>query len=191
MPRMVFRLLAMLALLLVPLVSGAQEIAGPDVEINDGHIVVSTSLNLSEKQLEDISKGISKEMDIYVDLFRVWKSWPDEFVLGTKFTRTITCNPVKKEFVATSLAGNILREKRFSDCDSLLKWALTVEDHKLTNVAQLEPARYFVKVTAESRLRKLPPVVGYLFFFVKSKDFKIHKNSEFFEVSDAHKEGTR
>ncbi len=191
MPGTIFRLLATLAFLLVPLVSGAQEIAGPEVEINDGHLVVSAALKLSEKQVKDISKGISKEMDIYVDLFRVWPSWPDEFVLGTKFTRTIKCDPVKKEFVATSLVGNTLREKRFSDCESLLKWALKVEEHKLASMATLEPASYFVKVTAESRLRKLPPVVGYLFFFVKDQEFKIYKNSSPFDVNGSPREGPR
>lgn len=186
---MLFRLLLTVAFTLLPLASWAQEIAGPDVSINDGHIVVSTSLKLSDRQLSDISKGISKEIDIYVDLFRVWKSWPDEFVLGTKFTRTLKCDPVKKEFVATSLVGNTLREKRFSDCESLLVWALRVEQHALTSITELDPSKYFVKVTAESRLRKLPPVMGYLFFFVKENEFKIHKSSAFFDVNGGSAKG--
>lgn len=183
MPGIFLRLAVTLALALMPLVAGAQEIIGPEVRINDSHIVVSTALDLSDKQLEDISKGISKEIDIYVDLFRAWKSWPDEFVLGTKFTRTLKCDPVKKEFVATSLVENVLREKRFTDCKSLLRWALSVDEHTLTSVTELEPASYFVRVTAESRLRKLPPVVGYLFFFVKEKEFKINRDSAPFAIN--------
>lgn len=187
MPRHICRLFLFMVFLLVPLSSGAQEIYGPDVTINDGTIIVSTSLGLSERQIDDISKGISKELIIHVDLFRVWKAWPDEFVLGRKFTRTLKCDPVKKEYVATSLEGNVLREKRFSDCDSLLAWALAVEDHTLTSIKELAPAKYFVKVTAESRLRKLPPVVGYLFFFIKAKEFRISGKSSAFPVNSPGK----
>ena len=123
-----------------------------------------------------------------MDLFKVWKSWPDEFVLGAKFTRTLSCDPVKKEFVATSLYEYTLREKRFSDCESLLRWVLNVEDVKLASVKDVEPGKYFVKVKAEGRIRKLPPVVGYLFFFVKEKDFKIKSKSAPFTVSAADTE---
>ena len=173
----------------MPLSSGAQEIYGPDVTINDGNIIVSTALGLNERQIDDISKGISKEVIIYVDLFRVWRAWPDEFVLGRKFTRTLKCDPVKKEYVATSLVGNVLREKRFSDCDSLLTWALAVEDHMLTSMKELEPAKYFVKVTAESRLRTLPPIVNYLFFFVKEREFRVSAKSSAFAVHGPEKKG--
>lgn len=183
MPRTFLRLALALALVLLPLAAEAQEIVGPRAVINDGHIVVSTALSLNEKELDDITKGISKEIDIYVDLFRVWESWPDEFVLGTKFTRTLRCDPVKKEYVATSLVGSVLREKRFTDCQGLLKWALSVNEHTLTSVTELEPSQYFVRVTAEGRLRKLPPVVGYLFFFVKEREFKVESDSAPFEVN--------
>jgi hypothetical protein len=188
MSRNILRLLVFLALMLLPLSVRAQEIVGPDVRINKGHVVASTELKLSENQLEDISKGISKEIDIYVDLFKVWKSWPDEFVLGAKFTRTLSCDPVKKEFVATSLYEYTLREKRFSNCESLLEWALNVKDVKLARVKDIEPGKYFVKVKAEGRIRKLPPVVGYLFFFVKEKDFKIKSKSDIFTVNGADTE---
>jgi hypothetical protein len=178
------RLLILIALLLLPLSARAQEVVGPSVKINEGQVVASTALNLSEEQLEDISKGISKEIEIYVDLFRVWRSWPDEFILGAKFTRTLSCDPVKKEYVATSLYEYTLREKRFSNCKSLLDWALNVEEVKLASVAALQPGEYFVKVKAEGRVRKLPPVVGYLFFFVKEKDFKITGKSKFFTINE-------
>jgi hypothetical protein len=184
MPRNILRILVFLALMLLPLSARAQEIVGPDVKINEGHIVASTTLKLSENHLEDISKGISKEIDISLDLFRVWNSWPDEFVVGAKFTRTLSCDPMKKEFVATSLYEYTLREKRFSDCESLLEWALTVKDVTLASVTDVEPGKYFVKVRAEGRIRKLPPVVGYLFFFVKEKDFKLKTKSAPFTVSE-------
>lgn len=174
--------------MLLPLSARAQEVVGPSVKINEGHIVASTELKLSEDQLEDISKGISKEIEIYVDLFRVWQSWPDEFIVGAKFTRTLSCDPVKKEYVATSLYEYTLREKRFSDCKALLNWALNIEEVKLASVAEIQPGDYFVKVKAEGRIRKLPPVVGYLFFFVKEKDFKITGKSDIFTINEPGEE---
>jgi hypothetical protein len=191
MPRYILTVAVLLIALLLPLCAGAQEIKGPELTINDGHITVSTGLALSEEQVEAVSKGISKEITIYVDLFRVWKSWPDEFVLGAKFNRTLSCDPVKKEYVATSLHGDTLREKRFTDCDSLLKWALSIKDLQLTSTTELDPADYFVKVTAESRLRKLPPVVGYLFFFVKEKEFRIDKDSRIFPVNGSNEKNEK
>ncbi len=90
--------------------------------------------------------------------------------------------------MATSLYEYTLREKRFSNCKSLLNWALNVEEVKIESVAELLPGEYFVKVKAEGRIRKLPPVVGYLFFFVKEKDFKITGKSDIFTISEPGEE---
>ncbi len=161
----------------------ASEMVGPDVALDNGNIVVSASLVLDPEKLDDIEKGLAKEIDFYVDLFRVWRKWPDEFVLGRKITRTLKCDSVKKEYVASSLEGTALREKRFSDCPSLIRWALRIEPIRLTSTRELEPARYFVKVTAESRIKRLPSVVGYLFFFIRDKEFKVHNKSPEFTVN--------
>ena len=73
-------------------------------------------------------------------------------------------------------------EKRFNELDSLLKWSLNINDLKLTNIKELEPDDYFVRITVESRLRRLPPVIGYLFFFVPEKEFTTVKDSSIFRV---------
>lgn len=160
----------------------AVEIVGPDVSQEGNNIVVSTSLILTEKELRDIKNGISKELTFYIDLFRVWKAWPDEFVIGKAITRTLTCDDVKKEYIATSFDGMTLLQKRFNACEPLIRWSLKIQGLKLTNIAELASDDYFVKVIAESRLRRLPPVIGYLFFFVKEKEFSISKNSSIFSI---------
>lgn len=173
-------LILLLFLLSVPLY--AAEITGPDVAVRDGNIIVSTGLRLDESQLSNIGKGISKEIIFYIDLFRVWNYWPDEFILGKTFTNTLRCDPVKKEYTATSMTGTTLTEKRFTDCDPLLRWALSIPEMRLTNITELAPATYFVKVTVESRLRRLPPIISSLFFFVKETEFNISRQSRPFPL---------
>lgn len=166
-----------LLVVLQPLSSDAAEIKGPDVSLRDRNIIVSTSLNLSNGELDEIKQGIAKEIVFYIDLFRVWNYWPDEFILGKTFTNTLRCDPVKKEYIAASLSGTTLTEKRFRSCEALLKWTLEIKDLRLTNTSELPPDKYFVEVRVESRLRRLPPVIGSLFFFVRETEFELVKAS--------------
>jgi len=165
-----------------PFLSDGAEIIGPETKITNNEIHVTTGLSLDEKQIKDLKNGISKEITFYIDLFRVWRVWPDEFVLGKTLVKTLRADPVKKEYVATSLDGMTLTEKRFKELDSLLKWVLNIKDLKLTNIRELEPDNYFIRITVESRLRRLPPVLSYFFFFVPEKEFKKVKDSPSFKV---------
>lgn len=169
-------------LLLFPSLSSGAEIVGPEIKIVNNELYVTAGLLLDEKQVQALKNGIVKEITFYIDLFRIWNMWPDEFVLGKTFVKTLRADPVKKEYVATSLYGRTIVEKRFNELDSLLKWSLNINDLKLTNIKELEPDDYFVRITAESRLRRLPPVIGYLFFFVPEKEFTTVKDSSSFRV---------
>ena len=175
----------LLIMLFPPALSEGQVIAGPEVRIVNNDIYVSFSLSLEEKNLQEIRQGIDKELKIYVDLFKVWKVWPDEFVLGKTYTRTLKADPIKKEYVSTSLDGNTLIERRFKSFESMISWALSVKDTKLINIREIEPGQYFVKITIESKIRKLPPVIGYLFIFVSENEFKIVKDSSSFAIEGA------
>jgi hypothetical protein len=175
-------LLLFCCLLFFSSVARSAEIIGPETKIVNNEIYVTTGLLLDKKQLDDVKNGIAKEITFYVDLFRVWNMWPDEFVLGKTIVKTLRVDPVKKEYVAASSDGMTIVEKRFNELDSLLKWALSIREIKLTNTRELEPDDYFVRITVESRLRKLPPVISYLFFFVPEKEFTKVKDSSNFSV---------
>ncbi|MEJ2697133.1 MAG: DUF4390 domain-containing protein [Candidatus Sulfobium sp.] len=179
------RLLAislLLVCILLPSLSAGQEISGPAVSIRNGDIHVRFGLVPDPKFIQGIREGIDKELKFYVDLFRVWEIWPDEFILGKSYTKTLKADPIKEEYVATSLDGNILIEKRFRSFDSMLAWVLSFKDVKLSGTRELEPGQYFVRVTVESRIRKLPPVIGYFIIFLSENEFKIHKDSGLFTV---------
>ncbi|HWR59566.1 MAG TPA: DUF4390 domain-containing protein [Thermodesulfovibrionales bacterium] len=160
-----------------PIDAFGTEIIGPEVRVTHGEIVVTAGLALDEKNLNDLKSGISKEITFYVDLFRFWKMWPNEFVAGKKIVKTLRCDPIKKEYMATAFDGATLTEKRFKSFDSMLDWTLNIRDLKLIHEKELQQSEYFVRVTAESRLRNIPPIIGYLLFFVEEREFKVAKDS--------------
>ena len=127
--------------------------------------------------LQEIRNGMDKEIRLYIDLFRVWKGWPDEFVLGKSFIRTLKSDPIKKEYIASSSDGHTITEKRFRSFETMIAWTLSVRDLKLTSTRELEPSQYFVRITAESRIRKLPPFLGHFLIFVNENEFRIRKDS--------------
>jgi hypothetical protein len=157
--------------------SVAEQITGPEVKLHDSDIYVTTSLSLDENHLRELSNGITKELKFYIDLFRVWKVWPDEFILGKYLVRTLKSDPVKMEYTATSSDGSTLIQKRFKSFGSMLKWALSIDNLKLANTHELEPGEYFVRITVESKIRKLPPVIGYFMIFLPENEFRVKKDS--------------
>ncbi len=167
-------------------VQGAEgvELGTISVEIKEDAILVSSDLRLDEDQIEDLQNGIEKEITFYVDLFREWAVWPDEFIFGTRINRKIRSDPVKEEFSINSNGNASDDEKRFNSLASLLSEALTLKDVELSSTGHLRPGRYFVKVSAESRIRKLAPIVGYLLFFVPEMEFKVDRNSDIFMIPE-------
>jgi hypothetical protein len=169
----------------MPLVSESQNLSGPEVRFAGSDLFVTFSLALEEKSVEAIRNGVDKEFKFYIDLFRIWKIWPDEFVLGKAYVRTVKVDPVKKEFVATSSDGSVLIERRFKSFESMLAWVVSFRDLKLANVRELDSGQYFVRITVESKIRKLPPVIGYLFIFVSENEFRAVKDSGLFPIQGA------
>jgi hypothetical protein len=168
--------------LFFPAVSGGQVIIGPEVKLTNNDIYVTFSLGLEDKNLQEIKRGIDKELRLYINLFKVWKIWPDEFVLGKTYTRTLKADPIKKEYVSTSSDGSTLTERRFKSFESMINWALSVKDLKLTSTREIDPGEYFIQITTESKIRKLPPVIGYFFIFLSENEFKVTKNSGIFSI---------
>ncbi|GBD99393.1 hypothetical protein BMS3Abin07_01428 [bacterium BMS3Abin07] len=158
----------------------AAEIGDVSVTINKGIISVSGNLILDDTQINDLKNGLQKELIFYVDLFRQWDIWPDEFIKGLKIIRRLKSDPVKNEFIMVSSIKGSTTEHRFNTLESLLSEALKFNNVLLSSTGDLLPGNYFVKVTAVSRIRKLAPLIGYLLFFVPEKEFTVEKNSDIF-----------
>ena len=179
----ILSLLVLFELLTFVRTGTAAEITEISYRLANNELYVSTAVRLDQKIVDELSDGLTKEFTFYIDLFRVWHIWPDEFVLGQKIITTLKSDPIKREYIATRVSGNIYLKKRFNDLEAMINWTMDLPEIKLTNVKELETGTYFVKVTAESRIRTLPPVIGYLLFFVPDKDFSISKNSNRFEIN--------
>ena len=179
------RFLVMFILLLsmmAPAPSEGQAISGPEVRIANNDVLVTYSLSLEEKKIRELSLGVDKELRFHVDLFRVWRVWPDEFIIGKYYSISLKSDQIKKEYVAKTDDGSVVAKKRFKSLESMLEGTLSLSDFKLTNTRELEPGDYFVRITVESKTRKLPPVIGYFLVFISENEFKIKKDSSHFVI---------
>jgi hypothetical protein len=158
----------------------AAELHGPYAKVKNKTIQVSTSLSLDPERAEEVRKGVNKEIIFYVDLFRVWEKWPDEFILGKRIAQTLRCDPVKNENLATSTVGNKVYKKRFTSCDELMDWSLSLDNVELSDISELESAEYYIRVTVESRIRELPPFINLILFFIEETEFKLTEESPSF-----------
>jgi hypothetical protein len=163
----------------------ASEIAPIGVRQVNNELFATSTLQPDQKLVDDLGSGLSKEIVFYVDLFRHWKVWPDEFVLGRKIVRVLQSDPIRREYIGSNTEGNIRTIKRFKDLDTMIAWAMNINDLKLTNVKALETGDYYIKISAESILKKLPPVVETVIFWVSTKEFSVYKDSPLFRIPSA------
>jgi len=162
----------------------AVEIGSLSLMRDRSFISVKSSLVLDEAQTHDLENGVEKEYIFYIDLFRKWEFWPDEFIYGIKQERKIKSDPIKKEFLVTVTSEISNKERRFNSLESLLDQALKVDITDVFSTIGLPAGTYFVRVTVESRIRKLAPIIGYLLFFVPEKEFTVVRDSDVFEVRE-------
>ena len=178
-------LFSLLCLVCMSSSSHCAEITQLGINIQENHVYVSTAVSLDKKHLEELKNGIKKEFSFYIDLFKLWNVWPDEFITGRLSVRTIQYDPVKTEYIATSGNGQTIIEKRFTSFESMLQWALSVHEMDITIPQDLEPGAYFIRVTVVSKIRKLPPVLKGLLIFIPENEFKIVKDSPLFYIRTA------
>ncbi|MCX8027175.1 MAG: DUF4390 domain-containing protein [Thermodesulfovibrionales bacterium] len=156
----------------------------PLVRISEGQISITVTVNPPAQFIDEIRQGMTKEIVYYIDLFRIWKIWPDEFVKGRKIVRTIKVNNIKREYLVLSHEGNLIREKRFADVDTMLQWAFSLKDLYLDGISGLDSGKYYVKVSLDAVKKDIPPLVGLLLFFISDKEFSLSSSSEVFTISE-------
>ena len=155
----------------------ATSIQGLAIRVNGGTIFVSARLAIDGSTAKEIRAGMEKKLVFYVDLFRHWSSWPDEFITGRKIERDVDCDSVKGEYMMVSSENGWAHASRYASCGELINNALILKDIRLSHLEGLTRGRYYVRVTAESRLRNLPPLLGQMFFFIRKDEFSVQADS--------------
>ncbi len=166
----------------LPVSARAAQINSLSVSKKGDKIFVSARLVVAPRLIKDLRDGIQKDLVFYVDLFRHWSSWPDEYILGVRIERYVSCDSVKGEYVMTTLGRGTSWQTRFGSCDELINNSLTLNNVKLSGLNGLTRGRYFIRVTAESKLRNLPPLLGQMFFFIRDKEFSVQEDSAIFNL---------
>lgn len=145
-------------------------------------IEVNTKIIPSKEFIEDFKSGMGKNIQILIELYRRWSILPDEFIAGIKFQRTFISDPIKEEYIIRNLEGQLLKEKRFKNVSDALAWGLKIESVEFQNINNFETGKYYIKVTVESNIKKLPLLFEHFLFFIPKYESKIVKESERFNL---------
>ncbi len=172
-----------LTVLYMPALGCASDITTLSFRQTNQDIIVNASLQLDEKTIDDLNTGLSKEIVFNIELFRYRKIWSNEFIAGKSFVRLLQSNPIKREYVGTSIDGKAKTVKRFKDINSMIAWGVNIEELTLTNITLEDDGDYFVKISAEARMQAIPAVIGYIFFFLPTKEFSVSRESSLFKAS--------
>jgi hypothetical protein len=171
-----------LSVLYMPAAGCASDITTLSFRQSNQDIIVNASLQLDEKTIDDMNSGLSKEIVFNIELFRYRKIWANESIAGKTFIRLLQSNPIKREYVGTSIDGKSKTVKRFKDINSMIAWAVNIEELTLPDITLDADSDYFVKVSAEARMQAIPAVVGYIFFFLPTKEFGVSRESPLFKA---------
>lgn len=134
----------------------------------------------SEEFKDDFKEGLSKNILISIELYRRWSIIPDEFISGFQIHKILISDPIKEEFIIKSIEGQKIIEKRFKNWQDALNYGLKVDLVKIEDINKLQKGKYYIKVSVESNIKKLPSVLEHLLFFIPKYEKKITKESERF-----------
>lgn len=152
-----------------------------EIQKNDSFLTVNARIVPSQEFIDDFKNGLSKNIFILIELYRKWSIIPDEFITGVQIQRILISDPIKDEFIIKTLEGDRLSEKRFKSWQEALDWALKADSIKI-NINNVDRGKYYIKITVESNIKKLPSVLEHILFFIPTYEKKITKESEYFRL---------
>lgn len=153
-----------------------------EIQKNSSSLIVKARIIPSQEFVEDFKNGLSKNILIMIELYRKWSIIPDEFIVGIQIQRVLISDPIKDEFIVKTVQSDVLTEKRFKNYQEALDWALNIEPVKLVNINRVERGKYYIKITVESNIKRLPSVLEHILFFIPTYEKKITKESEHFRL---------
>lgn len=163
----------------------APRITGPDMRIVNNNIIVNFLIhNISELETL-IMSGVEKEVIFTVELLRVWKFWPDEFIVSKKLSRVIRYDNLREQYRVSYFDGVVRDEMHFRDYAAMRDWIFSVSNVNLANIRELEPGSYYIRTVVESRSLEQLPLIGFLMHFIPEVEMSLAKESPPFMVEGA------
>jgi hypothetical protein len=164
--------------------AAAPSITGPDMEIVDNNIMVKLSITNVAELEKTIKTGLEKEIVFTVELLRVWRFWPDEFVVSKRIEKIIKYDNLREQYRASSYDGINRVEKHFKDYDTMKDWIFNVNAINLANIRELEPSNYYIRIVVESKSLEQLPLIGFFMLFIPEVEMSLAKESHHFTVED-------
>lgn len=153
-----------------------------EVQKSSNSLLVKATIVPSQEFIEDFKSGLGKNLSILIELFRRWSIIPDEFIKGYFIQKTLISDPIKDEYIIKTLYEDRVVEKRFKSWQQALNCALNIDTVKISDINNLEEGKYYIKITVESNIKKLPSVLEHILFFIPTYEKKITKESEIFKL---------
>ncbi len=174
-PIIVLALFTLLAA--TPSSAAKPSIIGPAIEIIDNDIIISLSIDDTDELEQVIASGIGKEIIFTVELLRVWKFWPDEFVVSKRIEKTIQYDNLREQYTASSNDGVTQVKVKYDSYSTVKNWLFSAANINLANLKELDPGRYYVRVVVESKSLEQLPFIGFLMHFIPEVEMSLAKES--------------
>jgi len=158
------------------------KISGPDMEIKNNNIIVNIGITDVKKLETTIKSGVEKEIVFTLELFRVWRFWPDEFVVSKKIRKVVKYDNLREQYRASSHDGTSRIEKHFTDYNTMSAWILNANAISIANVRELEHGSYYIRAIVESKSREHSPVIGFLMYLIPEVEMSMAKESQPFII---------
>ncbi|MBI5641846.1 MAG: DUF4390 domain-containing protein [Deltaproteobacteria bacterium] len=158
---------------------GYAEALRPDARIDDVKVTLSPNLKVSfqvrdafTKEIEEaIASGLPTSFTFIVELEKVNSVWFNEDVGRWEFKHTVKYDTLKEEYdISLDETGDIgLRTK---DAGEMKRLMVTGNSIAITPAHLAQGEQYDLRVMAELRTVDMPPLLNYMFFFLKLWDFE-------------------
>ena len=153
-------------------------IVGPVIHFVDNDIIVNLSITDVSELETAINSGIEKEITFTVELLRVWKFWPDEFVVSKRIKKTIQYDNLRQQYKVSSYDGIKRIKRNFKNYNAMKNWIFNVRSVNLANIKELDLHDYYVRIVVESKNIENLPVVGFLKYFIPKVEMSLAKESQ-------------
>ncbi len=162
----------------------APPIVVPEMQLIHNNIIVDLTVSNVTEFETSVKSGIGKEIVFTVELLRVWKFWPDEFVVSKKIVKVIRYDNLREQYQASIYDGIDRSKINFNDYASMKDWLFRVRGINLANIKELVPGSYYIRTMVESRSLEQLPFIGFLMHFIPEVEMSLAKESRPFIVGN-------